>query len=48
MEDNIGIPGYHVTKNGEIFSRRLKGPKIRMGNTWKKLKPATDDTGRKK
>jgi len=48
MKDNIEVPGYHVTKDGDIFSRRLKGPTIRLGDTWVKLNPSSDETGRKK
>lgn len=47
MKDNIEVPGYHVTKDGDVFSRRVKGPKIRLGDTWFKLKPPSDNFGRK-
>ena len=49
MQDNINkFPGYHVTKDGRIFSRRLKGPSIRLGNSWKEISPMSDNFGRKK
>lgn len=48
MDDNVaGIPGYHVSKDGRVFSRRRYGSSVRLGSEWKERKLSTGDLGRK-
>lgn len=39
MKDNIpGFPGYFVSRDGEVYSRYIRGSH-NLGNEWRKLKP---------